>query len=95
MNEDNIILIGDKPFMKYVTGIVYQFIVKKNSIVILKSRGLYISRCVDVSQIALKKFLTNNIKMTNVKIDSELMLNIDKKEILVSSIEITLEEFKP
>ena len=54
---DNNIFIGNKPFMNYVTGVVMQFTTKNAHEVIIKARGKFISRAVDVSELSTKKFL--------------------------------------
>jgi archaea-specific DNA-binding protein len=90
MAEDNTIFIGDKPFMNYVTAVVMQFTTKNASEVIVKARGKFISRAVDVSEIATKRFLDNNAKVKNVRIDSEDFKNKEGKDVRVSIIEITL-----
>ena len=57
--DDNSIFIGGKPFMSYVTGVVMQFTTKNASEVSIKARGKFISRAVDVAEVASKRFLEN------------------------------------
>ena len=90
MGEDNSIFIGGKPFMNYVTGIVMQFTTKNASEVIVKARGKFISRAVDVSEVATKRFLLGQVKLKGVAIDSEEFENNEGKTVRVSTIEITL-----
>jgi len=90
MTEDNIIFIGNKPFMNYVTAVVMQFTTKNADQVIVKARGKFISRAVDVVEIATKRFLEGSTKVLNVKIDSEDFQNKEGKEVRVSIIEIML-----
>ncbi|HLC19653.1 MAG TPA: DNA-binding protein Alba [Candidatus Nanoarchaeia archaeon] len=92
--NDNSIFIGPKPFMNYVTGVVMQFTTKEAQEVIVKARGKFISRAVDVAEVAAKRFLEGQIAMKNVKIDSEEFTNKEGKQVRVSSIEITLEKNK-
>jgi DNA-binding protein len=87
---DNSIFIGNKPFMNYVTSIVMQFTTKEASEVIVKARGKFISRAVDVSEVAAKRFLTDQINVKNIAIGSEGFENKDGKNIRVSTIEIVL-----
>jgi DNA-binding protein len=87
---DNSIFIGNKPFMNYVTSIVMQFTTKEASEVIVKARGKFISRAVDVSEVAAKRFLTDQINVKNISIGSEGFENEDGKNIRVSTIEIVL-----
>lgn len=88
--EDNSIFIGGKPFMNYVTGVVMQFTTKNASEVIVKARGKFISRAVDVAEVASKRFLDSTVGVKNIKIDSEEFKNDEGKDVRVSSMEITL-----
>lgn len=90
MGADNSIFIGDKPFMNYVTAVVMQFTTKNAEEVLIKARGKFISRAVDVAEIAMKRFLDNNVKVKDVKIDSEDFKNKEGKDVRVSIIEIVL-----
>ena len=55
--KDNCIFIGSKPFMNYVTGVVMQFTTKGADEVILKARGKFISRAVDIAEVISKRFM--------------------------------------
>lgn len=90
MTEDNSIFIGSKPFMNYVTGVVMQFTTKNADEVIIKARGKFISRAVDVAEVSTKRFLENKISVKDIKIDSEGFTNKEGRDVRVSSIEITL-----
>ena len=89
MNDNNI-FIGGKPFMNYVTGVVMQFTTKNADDVIIKARGKFISRAVDVAEVAAKRFLENTVAVSDIKIDSEGFKNNEGRDVRVSSIEITL-----
>ncbi|GAG01145.1 unnamed protein product, partial [marine sediment metagenome] len=88
--EDNNIFIGGKPFMNYVTAVVMQFTTKNAEEVVIKARGKFISRAVDVTEVAAKRFLEGSVGVKNIKIDSEEFKNNEGKDIRVSIIEITL-----
>jgi len=88
--EDNNIFIGGKPFMNYVTGVVMQFTTKNAEDVIIKARGKFISRAVDVAEVASKRFLQGTVAVKDIKIDSEEFKNNEGKDIRVSTIEVTL-----
>lgn len=90
MAEDNSIFVGSKPFMNYVTSVVMQFTTKDASEVIVKARGKFISRAVDVSEVAAKRFLQDQIAVKDIKINSEDFTNKEGKEVRVSTIEIVL-----
>jgi len=55
--KDNIIFIGSKPFMNYVTSVAMQFNTKNSPEVIIKARGKFISKAVDVSEVIRRRFL--------------------------------------
>ena len=88
--SDTSIFIGTKPFMNYVTGVVVQFTTKNAKHVFVKARGKFISRAVDVAELAVKRFLKGRIEIGDVKIDSEEFTNKEGKQVHVSTIEITL-----
>ena len=87
---DNSIFVGAKPFMNYVTGVVMQFSTKGADEVIIKARGKFISRAVDISEIAVKRFLKDQIEIKNIAINSEEFKNQEGKDVRVSTIEILL-----
>ncbi len=90
MAEDNAMLIGTKPFMNYVTGVVMQFTTKGANEVVIKARGKFIYRAVDVAEVVRKRFLTDQVDVTKIEIGSEEFKNKEGKEVRVSTIEITL-----
>ncbi|MBU1201028.1 MAG: DNA-binding protein Alba [Nanoarchaeota archaeon] len=91
-NEDNSIFIGGKPFMNYVTGVVIQFTTKDASEVIIKARGKFISRAVDVAEVSINRFLKDQIEVKDIKIDSEGFKNKEGRDVRVSTIDITLKK---
>ena len=88
--SDNNIFIGNKPFMNYVTGVVMQFTVKNSEDVVIKARGKFISRAVDVAEVSSKRFLENSVGVSDIKINSEGFKNSEGRDVRVSTIEITL-----
>ena len=90
MADDNNIFIGGKPFMNYVTGVVMQFTTKNANEVIVKARGKFISRAVDVSEVAAKRFLEGTVGIKDIKVDSEEFQNKEGKQVRVSTIELAL-----
>lgn len=89
-SEKNSVFIGGKPFMNYVTGVVMQFN-KGAQGVVIKSRGKFISKAVDVAEVARRKFLAEQeIKVKEVKIGSEEFENKEGKMVNVSTMEIVL-----
>ncbi len=90
VDEDNSIFIGGKPFMNYVTSVVVQFTTKDAKEVIVKARGKFISRAVDVVEVARKRFLKDQIELKEIIIDSEEFKNKEEKNVRVSTIDIVL-----
>ena len=88
--SDNIVFIGGKPFMNYVTGVVMQFTTMNANDVIIKARGKFISRAVDVAEVAAKRFLESTVAVKDIKIDSEGFKSDEGRDVRVSTIEITL-----
>jgi len=88
--QEKSVFIGGKPFMNYVTSVTMQFNSGANE-VIIKARGKFISKGVDVAEVARRKFLTDkNVSVKNVIIGSEEFENKEGKLVNVSVIEITL-----
>ena len=90
--DDHTVFIGAKPFMNYVTGVVMQFTTQGAKEVIVKARGKFITRAVDVSEVASKRFLEGQIKIKDIKVDSEGFKNKEGRDVRVSTIDITLEK---
>ncbi len=89
-SKEHSIFIGSKPFMNYVKGVVVQFN-EGTKEVSVEARGKFISKGVDVAEVARKKFLEDkNISIKNVSIGSEEFKNKEGKVINVSTIEIIL-----
>ncbi|HLC85910.1 MAG TPA: DNA-binding protein [Candidatus Nanoarchaeia archaeon] len=74
----------------YVTGVVIQFTAQNAPEVIIKARGKFISRAVDVAEVASKRFLDNTVEVKNIKTGSEDFTNREGRQVRVSFIEITL-----
>ncbi len=90
VNTDNTIFVGGRPFMNYVTGVVMQFTTKGATEVLVKARGKFISRAVDIAEVATKRFLEGQAVVKEIKIDSEEFQNKEGKQVRVSTIEIVL-----
>ena len=90
-DKDNIIFVGIKPSMNYVTGVVIQFQNKGQEEVIVSARGKFTSKAIDIVEVARRTFLKDeNIKIKDIKISSEQFENKEGKRIYVSAIEIHL-----
>ncbi len=88
--DDHVVFIGNKPFMNYVTGVVMQFTTQNAKEVVIKARGKFISRGVDIAEVSAKRFLENTVEIKDIKVDSEEFENKEGKQVRVSTIEITL-----
>ncbi len=92
-SDENSIFIGGKPIMSYVTGVVMRFTNHAAEEVAIKSRGKFISKAVDVAEVARRKFLTNQkVSVKEIKIGSEEFKNKEGKMINVSVLEIVLKK---
>ena len=87
--KEHSIFIGAKPFMNYVTGVIMQFNQGAEEVTI-KARGKFIWRAIDVSQVAIHRFLKDQIEIKEVNLDSEDFVNKDEKQVRVSTIDIVL-----
>lgn len=88
MTENTTIFIGSKPVMNYVLALMTQFN-KQVPDVTLKARGRAISRAVDTAEISRNKFMPN-LKIKDITIGTESVVDEQGKSINISSMEITL-----
>ncbi len=89
-SSDRGVFIGIKPFMNYVTAVVMQFTTKEAKKITIKARGKFISRAVDVAEVATKRFLEGQVDIKEIKTNSESFTNSEGRKVRVSTIEITL-----
>ncbi|MEM0271135.1 MAG: DNA-binding protein Alba [Thermoprotei archaeon] len=85
--QENVVLIGQKPVMNYVTAALVQFNSGSNEVV-LKARGKAITRAVDTAEILRNRFL-KDVRVKKVEIGSET-ITIDNQTKNVSTVEIIL-----
>jgi len=90
MVDDYTVYVGGKPVMNYVTAVVMQLTTKNASKVVVKSRGKFISRAVDVVEIVKNRFLKDQVKIDNISTNSEDFKNTEGKQVRVSTIDISL-----
>jgi len=89
--DENVVFIGNKPFMNYVTSVIIQFTTKNKDEVTIKARGKFITRAVDVAEVVKKRFMEDKgVSVKDIKIDSEEFENKEGRKVNVSIIEITL-----
>lgn len=89
-SDRNTVFIGSKPFMNYVTAVVMQFTTQNSDNVVIKSRGKFISKAVDVAEVVKRRFMADQIANSGVVIGSESFENKEGRQVSVSTIEITL-----
>ena len=87
--NSNIIYVGNKPPMNYVTAIMALLSSGSFSEVVVKARGNAISRAVDAVEITRNRFF-KNVEVKQIDIGTEAMTNEDGRKSNVSSIEICL-----
>jgi archaea-specific DNA-binding protein len=85
--NDNVVFIGSKHLMNYVNSIDMQL--KNNSEVIVKARGKFISKAVDIAEVAKRQNQQQRILLKDIKIGTEEYENEGKK-VKVSTIDITV-----
>lgn len=85
---NNVILIGKKPLMTYVTATLVQLASEPS--VVVKARGKSIVRAVDVAQIITNRMDDMGYKIGPVKIGSQTMQSDDGRERSVSTIEVQI-----
>ncbi len=84
----NVIFIGKKPLMAYVTATLVQL--ASEDLVMVKARGMSITRAVDVAQIIEKRMGNMGYKIGDVKLGSESLQSQDGRTRNVSTIEIAI-----
>ena len=67
-----------------------QFTTQNAPEVVIKARGKFISRAVDIAEVTTKRFLETTVSIKNIKVDSEEFENKEGKQVRVSTIEISL-----
>jgi len=88
--DDNVIFIGEKPIINYIRSISVQLSKNPGQEVIIRSRGRFISKAVDIVEIARRRFLEREgVKVREIKISSE-EFEKEGKKINVSTMDIIL-----
>jgi DNA-binding protein len=91
---DNIVLIGKKPVMNYVTACI-TFFNSGEQLVVVKARGRAISRAVDTIEL-LRRAFVKNLEIKNIEISTEELLRAEGgQKSNVSTIEIIVAKTKP
>ena len=88
-SDDNVVYVGNKPPMNYVTAVMALLNSGEYNEVTLKARGNAISRAVDAAEITRNRFVTN-AQIKSIEIGTEAITNEEGRTSNVSSIEICL-----
>jgi len=67
-----------------------QFTTQNADEVVIKARGKFISRAVDIAEVTTKRFLEGRVETAGIKIGSEDFENKEGRQVRVSTVEITL-----
>ncbi|MEX0640636.1 MAG: DNA/RNA-binding protein AlbA [Nitrosopumilaceae archaeon] len=84
----NIIYVGTKPIMTYVTATLTQLSGQPK--VTIKARGKRITQAVDVSQMIVKRMNSVGYIVSDVRIASDSLTSQDGRQRNVSTIEIDI-----
>ncbi len=88
MTDTNIIYIGQKPMMNYVL-VVGNRLGLAGSSVLIKARGMSISKAVDVALIIMDRS-KGEVKLDDIGVNTEVLPGADGSPLNVSSIRISL-----
>ena len=83
--DGSVVFVGSKPFINYITSV--QFIAQSKPEVIIKARGKFITKAVDIAEIVKRR---HNMSIKNIHINSEEFKNKEDRKVNVSTIEIIL-----
>ncbi len=86
--ERNVIFIGTKPIMSYVSATLTQLSTRPS--ITIKARGKRITQAVDVSQMIVKRMDTVGYVISDVRISSDSLTSQDGKQRNVSNMEIDI-----
>ncbi len=88
----NVVLIGKKPVMNYVTACITFFNSSEQNQVIVKARGRAICKAVDTVELLHRGFV-KNLEISNVAINTEELYRSDSNQKSnVSTIEIIIKK---
>lgn len=87
-SNDNVIFVGSKPLVNYIRGVITQFTKKEAAEVVIKSRGKFISKAVDVAEVS-KRSLEGGVTIKGINIGSE-SFEADGKKTNISTMDIIL-----
>jgi archaea-specific DNA-binding protein len=86
--NDNVIFVGSKPLVNYIRGVITQFNKYGANEVVIKSRGKFISKAVDIAEVS-KRTLEKKIMIKNINVSSE-SFESNGKRTNISTMDIVL-----
>ncbi|RMD67178.1 DNA-binding protein Alba [Candidatus Pacearchaeota archaeon] len=87
--EDNVVFVGTKPLVNYIRGVIAQFSKWNKPEVVIKARGKFISKAVDVAEVARRSLEGKGVSIKEIKIATE-SFESDGKQTNISTIDIVL-----
>lgn len=87
--NENIIFVGGKPLVNYIRAVMTQFTKWNAKEVTIKSRGKFISKAVDVAEVAKRSLDGEKARIKDIKIASE-SFETDGKKTNISTMDIVL-----
>jgi DNA-binding protein len=87
--KENQIIIGNKPFMRYVRSAEILLRSKNLKLITVRARGINISKAVDLIEAVKNKFCSDLNLISSAKTSTEKFIR-DDKEAFVSVIELEL-----
>jgi len=87
---ENVILVGEKPFMVYMKSVNTLFRGKNLKDIEIRARGRNIKKAIDIAESSVRKFCHDLNLIKKVEIGTDQFTTQDKKEISVSIISISL-----
>lgn len=89
VNDENIVYVGKKPFMNYVTAVMMQLKDGDAGEVLIRARGKTITKAIDVALVVNDRFMEGKSEIVDVKIESEIVKD-EGKDTRVSCVDILL-----
>ena len=87
--NSNVIFVGSKPLVNYIRGVITQFNRKDAKEVVIKSRGKFISRAVDIAEVSKRSLEGKKIYVKSINISSE-SFEAEGKRTNISTMDIVL-----
>ena len=87
--NENTVFIGDKPIINYIRSATIQLNKPGCSEIIIRARGKFISKAVDVSEVVKRNLQSRALYAKEIRINSE-EFEKDGKKLKISTMDIVL-----